>query len=53
MDLRRIELLETRIRRDFLENGCKGVKETLGEDETRFILQLLQKEISILRLGGK
>lgn len=49
MDLRDVELLENRIRRDFVECDCKGVNETLNENDTRIILSALDDEIRKLR----
>lgn len=49
MDLRDVELLENRIRRDFVECDCKGVNETLNEKDTRIILAALDDEIRKLR----
>ena len=49
MDLRDVELLENRIRRDFVECECKCVYETLNENDTRIVLAALQDEIKKLR----
>lgn len=50
MELRDIELLDNRIRRDFGVNEGKGVKVHLSREETLLFLRMLDKEISIRRL---
>lgn len=52
MDLREIELLSKRISNGLKESES-GVTITLSRRETIFISKLLDKEIKILRLGGK
>ena len=49
MDLRDVEILENRIRKAFVENDCKGVNETLNENDTRIVLAALNDEIKKLR----
>lgn len=49
MDLREVEMLANRIRRDFVENDCKGVTEILNEENTRIVLAALDDEIRKLR----
>jgi hypothetical protein len=49
MDLREVEKLENRIRRDFIECDCRGVTETLNENDTRIVLTALNDEIRKLR----
>ena len=50
MELRDIELLDNRIRRDLGVNEGKGVKVHLSREETLLVLRMLDKEISIRRL---
>jgi len=49
MELRDVEILENRIRRDFVECDCKGVNEVLNEKDTRIVLAALNDEIGKLR----
>ena len=49
MELRDVEILENRIRRDFVVGDCKGVNEVLNEKDTRIVLAALQDEIKKLR----